>query len=168
MKPQENSSFAIDPICWMKVDPSAPRGGSWEYQGKTYHFCNPDCREEFQKSPDKYLALLPSGPLPEPPAPVIIDGATYTCPMHPEIVTDHFDTCPKCGMALEPMVPTLEDGPSPELVDMSRRMRFGILLGAPVFALAMGEGSYARLCPLGSNRRVGPIERGASRRLLCP
>ena len=27
----------------------------------------------------------------------------YTCPMHPEIVQDHLGSCPKCGMALEPL-----------------------------------------------------------------
>ncbi|HET7634195.1 MAG TPA: copper-translocating P-type ATPase [Burkholderiales bacterium] len=32
--------------------------------------------------------------------------AAYTCPMHPEIVQDKPGDCPKCGMALEPMLPT--------------------------------------------------------------
>ncbi|PYI59811.1 MAG: hypothetical protein DMC59_04980, partial [Verrucomicrobia bacterium] len=27
----------------------------------------------------------------------------YTCPMHPEIVTDHPGNCPKCGMKLVPL-----------------------------------------------------------------
>src|SRR5713101_9696000 len=26
----------------------------------------------------------------------------YTCPMHPEVVTDHPGNCPKCGMKLVP------------------------------------------------------------------
>ena len=33
------------------------------------------------------------------------DGIKYTCPMHPEIVSDTPGNCPKCGMTLEPMVP---------------------------------------------------------------
>src|SRR5574337_476771 len=29
----------------------------------------------------------------------------YTCPMHPEVIQDHPGQCPKCGMALEPVMP---------------------------------------------------------------
>ena len=29
----------------------------------------------------------------------------YTCPMHPEVVSDKPGSCPKCGMTLEPMLP---------------------------------------------------------------
>jgi Cu+-exporting ATPase len=63
----------------------------------------------------------------------------YTCPMHPEIVRDEPGACPICGMALEPRTVTLEEGPNPELVDMTRRFRIAALLGAPVFALAMAD-----------------------------
>ena len=28
-------------------------------------------------------------------------SALYTCPMHPEVQSDHAGTCPKCGMALD-------------------------------------------------------------------
>jgi Cu+-exporting ATPase len=34
------------------------------------------------------------------------NGAKYTCPMHPEVVADKPGACPKCGMPLEPMMPT--------------------------------------------------------------
>jgi P-type Cu+ transporter len=63
----------------------------------------------------------------------------YTCPMHPEIVRDEPGTCPICGMALEPRTVTLDEGPNPELLDMTRRFRIGALLGAPVFVLAMAD-----------------------------
>ncbi|MEQ8815368.1 MAG: copper-translocating P-type ATPase [Thalassobaculum sp.] len=62
----------------------------------------------------------------------------YTCPMHPEIVRDAPGSCPICGMALEPMTVSLDDGPSPELVDMTRRMIVGGALTVPVLLLAMG------------------------------
>jgi Cu+-exporting ATPase len=64
--------------------------------------------------------------------------AVWTCPMHPEIRRDGPGDCPICGMALEPLAPTLEDGPSPELADMSRRMWICAALSLPVMALAMG------------------------------
>jgi Cu+-exporting ATPase len=63
----------------------------------------------------------------------------YTCPMHPEIVRDQPGACPICGMALEPRAVGVEEGPSSELVDMTRRMWIAALLGAPVFLLAMGD-----------------------------
>src|SRR3546814_13422915 len=55
-------------------------------------------------------------PAVEQPAP----GTIYTCPMHPEIRQDHPGSCPKCGMALEPLIPSLEDD-NPELKDFTRR-----------------------------------------------
>lgn len=68
-----------------------------------------------------------------------IPGAEYICPMHPEVVTDHPSSCPKCGMALEPRLPVLEDSPDPELIDMSRRFWTGVLLGWPVFLFSMAD-----------------------------
>ena len=63
----------------------------------------------------------------------------YTCPMHPEIVRDEPGSCPICGMSLEPRTVSLDEGPNPELVDMSRRMWIGAALALPVFLLAMGD-----------------------------
>ena len=58
--------------------------------------------------------------------------------MHPEIVRDRPGACPICGMALEPLAPTLNAGPNPELADMTRRFWIALALAAPVFALEMG------------------------------
>ncbi len=51
---------SLDPVCRMEVDPQAPPGGSAEHAGKTYHFCNPRCRERFRAAPERYLRP-PSG-----------------------------------------------------------------------------------------------------------
>ena len=68
----------------------------------------------------------------------------YTCPMHPEIEQDHPGNCPICGMALEPknVVPDGEEDHT-ELRDMTRRFWIGLVLGAPVFLLAMAHMSSA-------------------------
>nr|WP_162583906.1 copper-translocating P-type ATPase [Variovorax sp. PBS-H4] len=62
----------------------------------------------------------------------------YTCPMHPQVRQMGPGSCPICGMALEPVVATAEQGRSPELRDMTRRFWIGTALTLPVFALEMG------------------------------
>ena len=124
--------MTIDPVCGMTVQP-ATAAGSYEYRGTTYYFCNPSCLNRFKADPESFLK--PRG---ESPAAVATD-ALYTCPMHPEIVQHGPGACPKCGMALEPMTVSLDDGPNPELVDMTRRLWIAAAIGAPVFLLTMGE-----------------------------
>jgi Cu+-exporting ATPase len=62
----------------------------------------------------------------------------YTCPMHPQVRQIGPGSCPICGMALEPVLATAEQGESPELRDMTRRFWIGTALTVPVFALEMG------------------------------
>jgi len=64
-------------------------------------------------------------------------GTRYTCPMHPEIVRDAPGSCPVCGMALEPMLPSLDDKESPELTDFRRRFWWTLPLSLTVLALGM-------------------------------
>ena len=64
-------------------------------------------------------------------------GTQYTCPMHPEIVRDEPGSCPICGMALEPVMPSLEEGEHPELVDFRRRFWWTLPLSILALALAM-------------------------------
>jgi Cu+-exporting ATPase len=85
-----------DPVCGMTVDP-AKAAGRHEHKGKTSYFCSKGCLEKFKAQPENYL-----GPK---LAPAAKPGAQYTCPMHPEIVQDGPGSCPKCGMALVPMLP---------------------------------------------------------------
>ena len=61
----------------------------------------------------------------------------YTCPMHPEVRQDHPGNCPKCGMTLEPVLPSLDDDENPELKDFQRRFWWTLPLTAIVFVLAM-------------------------------
>jgi len=160
--------MALDPVCGMTVDP-ARAAGHVDHEGTTYHFCSKGCVAKFSADPKTYLEGPPSHaahasagqatlitigglkqspkPSPQPSALSPASPATshqppateYVCPMDPEVLSDRPGACPKCGMALEPRVADLSDAPNPELVDMTRRFTFGVLLGAPVFLLTMGD-----------------------------
>ena len=63
----------------------------------------------------------------------------YVCPMHPEIIRPEPGNCPICGMALEPRVVSMDEPENPELTDMTRRFRVGVVLTIPVFLMAMSD-----------------------------
>ena len=120
-----------DLVCGMSVDPTTAKHRA-EHAGASYFFCGAGCRTKFVTDPAKYLA-----PPPATPAPAIA-GATYTCPMHPEVRQPGPGDCPSCGMALEPEIPTARSGPDPELVGMTRRFWIGAVLALPLVVLEMG------------------------------
>jgi Cu+-exporting ATPase len=127
----EDGAKVRDPVCGMWIDPETAAGHS-DHQGVRYYFCSPSCKQRFDREPQRFLAPRPAEAAPSP-------GATYTCPMHPQIVSDHPGSCPLCGMALEPATVTAEEGPNPELVDMTRRFWIGVALSLPVFVLAVSD-----------------------------
>ena len=120
----------VDPVCGMTVDP-ANAAGSFEYQGKTYYFCNTHCLHRFQKDPESFLQKTDPKP--------VTKAGKYTCPMHPEIIRDGPGSCPICGMALEPLVASLEEEENTELMDMTRRFWTAVILTTPVFVLGMSD-----------------------------
>ena len=145
---------ATDPVCGMKVDRTTAQH-MLKHEGTRYYFCCEGCKTSFEADPAKYLNAKPFElPLPKPKAAPAHDhahhgqdhghvhaapaGGKWTCPMHPEIVKDGPGDCPICGMALEPMVASLDDGPNPELVDFTRRLWVSALLSVPILVLAMG------------------------------
>ena len=93
----------IDPVCHMIVDPESS-AGSFEFEGKAYHFCSKHCLQKFSANPRQFLEPSPA---PIVAQPISIsrskDGSAYTCPMHPEVQQTGHGSCPKCGMALEPL-----------------------------------------------------------------
>jgi len=123
---------ATDPICGMTVE-IANAKYRHSHGGSTWYFCSKGCADKFAAGPERYARAK------QEPAPSAPPGTIYTCPMHPEIRQVGPGPCPKCGMALEPLVATAEDEPNPELVDMTRRFWIGLALTLPVFALAMAE-----------------------------
>jgi Cu+-exporting ATPase len=90
-----------DPVCGMTVDDDTIH--QFMHQGTRYYFCGPSCMERFRNTPEQYLQ--PTPPLTDTScgASCGLEPRRYTCPMDPEIVQDHPGSCPKCGMALEPM-----------------------------------------------------------------
>jgi len=153
----ENSPVLTDPICGMTVDPQTAKWKS-EHAGRTYYFCSRHCLEEFQTDPEKY-AVPPvkrteavvarrvgsktrRGERPaahETGAAEVPPGAVYTCPMHPEVRRPGPGACPLCGMALEPEAPAAEEGPNPELADMTRRFWVSLALTIPVAFIGMSD-----------------------------
>ena len=122
-----------DPVCGMKVSAQSPN--KHEHAGRPYYFCSAVCRAKFIADPELYLN--PKQQVPAPEASKAITGAIYTCPMHPEIRQDHPGHCPKCGMSLEPLMPSMNDDENPELKDFSRRFWLTLPLTIIVTVLAM-------------------------------
>jgi Cu+-exporting ATPase len=136
--PAEASGTVTDPVCGMRIDP-ATAAGRHDHDGQTFHFCSTSCLHRFRADPGAFLTD-DQQPASAPPAPTAESvSATFTCPMHPQVVSDRPGSCPICGMALEPMVPAAEDAPGEEETDMRRRLRWSLLFGAPTLALAMAE-----------------------------
>ena len=122
--------IAQDPVCGISVDRASAQHMA-KRQGERFYFCAEQCQAKFEAAPDQYLAPRKA---PEP----AIEGVLYTCPMDPEIIRDAPADCPICGMALEPMLPSVDQGPNPELIDFRQRMIVGAPLALAVFVLEMG------------------------------
>jgi Cu+-exporting ATPase len=107
-----------------------------EHAGQPYWFCSAHCKAKFSADPQRYAGAAPvPAAAPAAPAP---EGTIYTCPMHPEIRQDHPGNCPKCGMALEPVLPDLDaEERNPELEDFTRRFWWTLPLTVVVTLLAM-------------------------------
>ncbi|WP_092691270.1 heavy metal translocating P-type ATPase [Tranquillimonas rosea] len=129
--PAPGAKTATDPVCGMHVE-MREDARSREYGGETYWFCSEGCETKFDVDPYFY-ASGNSEKTDQKAQP----GTQWTCPMHPEIVRDEPGSCPICGMALEPMVPS--DEPSEELTDFTRRMWISAAAAVPLVILTMGE-----------------------------
>ena len=142
----DGAGKALDPVCGMTVDP-ATTPHRHLHHGENHYFCSGGCRTKFAADPGKYLSpRVPAEPMPE--------GTIYTCPMHPEVRQPGPGSCPICGMALEPEMPSADTGPNPELADMTRRFWIGVALSAPVVVLEMGGhlfGWHGLISPAVSN-----------------
>ncbi len=147
-KPKEK-----DPVCGMLVNPDSARA-KLDHHGKTYFFCSARCAERFQKEPEAFLlkpgtaGMDPRVDATSPEKGDARPGIRYTCPMDPEIVQLGPGTCPKCGMALEPIDIIADQQADPEYDSMRRRFWIGAVLTLPLAALSMfGETTGLHIDP---------------------
>ncbi len=135
----------LDPVCGMRVTATSPH--HLQYQEKNWYFCNPRCVEKFRADPERYLQpQLHTLTTPLATDSFATDHNDYICPMHPEVKQTGAGTCPKCGMALEPVQPSLDETENPELHDFRQRFWYTLPLTVIVAALAMfghGLGLFA-------------------------
>jgi P-type Cu+ transporter len=140
-----------DPVCGMTVELlKAP--GKVERNGRVYYFCSQGCVERFEQDPEKFLAVPGTAGMEPRPAPPAANSKMirYTCPMHPEIVQIGPGTCPKCGMALEPMDMAAVETADPEYESIQKRFWVSVALSLPILLLSMfGEA-------LGMHLAAGP------------
>lgn len=125
------STIVKDPVCGMDVDSTTSKR-KFNFKNEDYYFCSDSCLKKFSQNPESYLEqkkeLVPQD-----------SKAIYTCPMHPEIQQIGPGSCPICGMALEPMEPSLEEGPNPELVDFTKRFKISAFFAIPLLIATMSE-----------------------------
>lgn len=128
-----------DPVCGMDVESTAPHSAI--YKGHTYYFCSFKCEEKFKASPDFHLhSKHKDHTLNLPIKKEEIKNVTrYTCPMHPEVIQDGPGSCPKCGMALEPLNPGESNEDLSEYYDMKNRFIVALLFIIPLFLISMGN-----------------------------
>ena len=118
-----------DPVCGMTVRGDSPHRAV--HGTREYLFCCAGCRRKFVADPGRYL-----GSVELPAAPARPD--LHTCPMHPQIRSAGFGSCPVCGMALEPLEVSAGIAASPELAGMTRRLWVAAALTLPLMVLEMG------------------------------
>ncbi len=88
----------LDPVCGMTITPESAVGHV-EHRGKTYYFCNESCLERFRAEPEAFVGEAIPGTR------KTAEGASYVCPMDPDVRQFAPGPCPRCGMALEPELP---------------------------------------------------------------
>jgi P-type Cu+ transporter len=142
----DSVSASIDPVCGMTVQSDSAH--AVDHDGQHVVFCSAGCKTKFVANPSQYLHN--ATPLSKHVAaqPEIQDNAEWTCPMHPEVVSARPGDCPKCGMALEPKMPSLESADeSPELKDFSGRFWWTLPLTIVVTSLAMFAHRFHWMAP---------------------
>jgi Cu+-exporting ATPase len=147
---------ATDPVCGMRVATNSPRHA--EHRGTRYFFCSDRCRTRFIGAPERYLPGNDGSNPPSSDHKPVAAGTVHTCPMHPEVRQIGPGHCPKCGMALEPVLPSADLQDDGALSGLTRRFCALVALTIPVFLLAMGPHLFGWRLPRPWDALSGWIE----------
>jgi Cu+-exporting ATPase len=124
-----HSKKQTDPVCGMTVDPKTAKHHA-KHAGQDFYFCSEGCKNKFVANPDSYL---------KPKKEETRKDVEYTCPMHPEVRQMGPGSCPICGMALEPVMVSLDQAEDQtEYLDMRKRFWVSAALSLPLLFIAMG------------------------------
>ncbi len=96
---QAKTGRVVDPVCGMRTD-RPDRWVAHEHQGEKFYFCSERCRDSFVRNPRHSVQSAMEAESKNK----FSDRRQYTCPMHPEVKEEGPGSCPKCGMALEPLM----------------------------------------------------------------
>ena len=124
----------VDPVCGMKTTEES-QFMKYEHEGQPFYFCSDTCLAKFKENPEKYTHFAEEKHEKERLQETAGTGM-YTCPMHPEVRQIGPGSCPICGMALEPVMPTEEED-NEEYLYMRRRFWVGAFLTLPLVLIAM-------------------------------
>lgn len=129
----------------MSVNPKTA-AGKYDWNGKTWYFCSPKCRERFLATPLQYVDDR-GVRMPSKPAPAVVEGTVYICPMDPGVRAAQPGACPKCGMAFEPetIAPVESGQQNQELLNMTRRFWIAVVLSAPFIVFMVTGTMYGWL-----------------------
>lgn len=149
MSTDSMKATSTDPVCGMAVD--AGTHHRVELHGHAYVFCSQRCKKKFISTPETYIVKAAAGAPVHHATIVEVKPATgdYVCPMHPDVRQTGPGTCPKCGMTLEPTLPS-GDERNPELDDFRRRFWWTLPLTIALVAITMSGGAFDAL--LGGTR----------------
>jgi len=144
---KEQGTSVIDPVCGMTVDQTEDQL-TFTHNNETYYFCSQHCLTKFRDEPADYLK-----PAVKNHSAKHQRTALYTCPMHPEVQQEGPGNCPRCGMALEPVVPAADEAQNTEQAFMFKRMIASSILTLPLVLIAMrnmvpGGGLVDHLIPV--------------------
>lgn len=113
-----------------KKEVSVPVNASGKY------YCPMHCEGEkvYDKAGDCPVCGMDLVKAPE----LTLSKVLYTCPMHPEVISETPGSCPICGMDLVPMEPS-DSEDQKTYKDLVQKMKIAVAFTVPIFAIAMIE-----------------------------